>query len=57
MEKFRSEKSDNGKWDTGNYLEKMQPERVIYFQNELNVRANWEIDFSWSLDYQLLIGM
>lgn len=41
----------NGVWDTGNYLEKLQPERVIYFQNDLNVRANWEIEMNWSLDY------
>lgn len=40
----------NGKWDTGNYLKKIQPERVIYYQNILNVRANWEIDFNWSLE-------
>lgn len=45
------DRNGNGKWDTGNYLEKIQPERVVYFKNELNVRANWEIDFSWLLEY------
>jgi hypothetical protein len=45
------DRNGNGVWDTGNYLEKLQPERVIYFQNDLNVRANWEIEMNWSLDY------
>ena len=45
------DRNGNGKWDTGNYLKKIQPERVIYFKSELNVRANWEIEMSWFLDY------
>ncbi len=32
----------NGKWDTGNYLEKVQPERVIYYPGAIEMRANWE---------------
>ncbi len=44
------DKNANGKWDTGNYIKKIQPERVIYFKDELNVRANWEIEFNWSLE-------
>lgn len=43
--------NDNGKWDTGNYLKKIQPEKVIYFPQEINVRSNWEIDYSWPLNY------
>lgn len=30
----------NGKYDTGNYLKKIQPERVSYFK-EIEVRADW----------------
>ena len=32
----------NGKWDTGNFLEKRQPERVIYYPAPIEMRANWE---------------
>jgi uncharacterized protein (DUF2141 family) len=33
----------NKKWDTGNYLEKIQPEEVIYFSKTIrDVRANWD---------------
>lgn len=34
----------NKKWDTGNYLEKRQPEKVINFQKEFDIRANWELN-------------
>ncbi len=32
----------NGKWDTGNYLMKIQPERVTYYPSVIEMRANWE---------------
>lgn len=42
--------NNNGKWDTGHYLKGIQPEKVIYFPQEINVRSNWEVDFSWQID-------
>ena len=38
------DKNKNNKWDTGNYLLKQQPEKIIYFANELEVRANYYLD-------------
>ena len=34
----------NGRWDTGNYLKKIQPEEVQYLIAPINVRANWELN-------------
>ncbi len=34
--------NENGKWDTGNWLKKLQPERVSYYPGLIEVRANWE---------------
>ncbi len=34
--------NSNGIWDTGNYLKKIQPERVIYYPSVIELRANWE---------------
>jgi len=42
--------NNNGKWDPGVYLKKIQAERVIYFDKELEVRANWEIEEEWGID-------
>jgi uncharacterized protein (DUF2141 family) len=36
------DKNANGKWDTGNYLRKIQPEKVIYYPTAIEMRANWE---------------
>ncbi|MFD2099937.1 Ig-like domain-containing protein [Flagellimonas iocasae] len=32
----------NGKWDTGSYLKKIQPEKISYYPDVIEVRANWE---------------
>lgn len=40
----------NGKWDTGNFLKKQQPEKIIYFNKELLIRANWELSESFILN-------
>tara|TARA_B100001250_G_scaffold139169_1_gene119188 strand:+ start:886 stop:2553 length:1668 start_codon:yes stop_codon:yes gene_type:complete len=36
--------NNNDKWDTGNYLKKIQPEEVIYYPFELELRANWDLN-------------
>ena len=48
---FRIIKDDNGnkKWDTGNYLNKVQPEKVYYSNFELDVRANWDFNETFNL--------
>ena len=32
----------NGKWDPGNYSEKLQPEKVITLTQTIAIRANWD---------------
>ena len=38
------DKNGNKKWDTGNYLKKIQPEMVYYSPDTIDLRANWEIN-------------
>ena len=40
----------NNIWDTGNYLKKIKPEPVYYFPNELEVRANWDLNETFDLN-------
>lgn len=35
--------NSNGKYDTGNYLKKIQPERVVNFEIDEQLRADWDI--------------
>lgn len=39
----------NGKWDTGNYLAKLQPEKVFYYSTPVKIRAGWDMDVEWQL--------
>lgn len=39
----------NGKWDTGIYSERIQPETVVYFSPAFDLRNNWDKDFSIDL--------
>jgi len=37
----------NGRWDTGDYLKKRQPEMVDYHPKEFELRANWTLEEDW----------
>lgn len=39
----------NKAWDSGNYLKKKQPERVVYFPKDIDVRANWDVQQTFIL--------
>jgi len=34
--------NNNGKWDTGDYWKKIQPEKVMARKKPINIRANWD---------------
>jgi uncharacterized protein (DUF2141 family) len=36
--------NENQEWDAGNWIEKKQPEKYIYFPEKQKVRANWDLD-------------
>jgi uncharacterized protein (DUF2141 family) len=39
----------NGKWDSGDYLKKIQPEKVIYNTEAITIRSNWDADIDWKV--------
>lgn len=41
--------NNNGLWDTGNYLKKLQPEPIKYYKEDIKVRANWELELEINL--------
>ena len=48
--KFIHDLNENGKWDTGDYLKKLQPEPVELLPVTVEVRSNWDHDVSVSLE-------
>lgn len=45
------DKNNNKKWDTGNYMKKIQPEKVFYYSpSSFAVKVNWDSDLDWKID-------
>lgn len=42
--------NNNGRWDTGNYLQHKQPESVLYSSERPNVRGAWDLETEWNLN-------
>ena len=38
------DKNNNGIWDTGNFLNRIQPEKTFHYSEEIVVRANWVLE-------------
>ncbi|WP_238718903.1 Ig-like domain-containing protein [Pelagihabitans pacificus] len=41
--------NQNRKWDTGNFLQRLQPEKVSYYPKPIELRANWEMIETFTL--------
>ncbi|UCG28226.1 MAG: Ig-like domain-containing protein [Bacteroidales bacterium] len=39
--------NSSGKWDPGNLQEKRQPEEVLLYPEEIQIRSNWEYEIDW----------
>ncbi len=48
------DENDNGKWDTGNYFDKQQPEKTYFFPETLNIRANWDVQQAIAVPQSLI---
>ena len=47
--KLIKDRNRNGKWDTGNFRKKLQPEEIFYFPKLIEIRANWDVEENWAL--------
>lgn len=44
------DENENGVWDTGDFLERKQPEEVVYFPKLLDIRANWTLNETFQIE-------
>ena len=44
------DKNSDGKWTTGNYLQKRQPEKIIYYSKPITIRSNWDLELEWKVE-------
>lgn len=40
----------NGKWDTGNFKERRQPESVFYFGETIETKSGWDFKYQWKIE-------
>lgn len=42
----------NGEWSPGNFSKRLQPEKIVFYDGVLEVRANWDIDLDepWKIE-------
>ena len=45
-----SDSNGNGRWDTGDYAQRRQPERVTYYPEKLVIRENWDTEITWDTE-------
>lgn len=50
--KIIEDRNGNGKWDTGNYRKKIQPEKVIFPQKTFTVRGYWDMEETLNIHEQ-----
>ena len=44
------DENNNGIWDTGNYKEKQQAEKIYYYPYDIELRAFWDVEEVWDIN-------
>lgn len=44
------DQNNNKQWDTGNFLKRIQPEKIIYHPKLIELRANWEVQEIFTIE-------
>ena len=42
------DKNNNGKWDSGNFLERKQAEKTYLYPEKISIRNNWDLEIDWT---------
>ena len=48
------DKNNNENWDSGNYFEKKQAERVLFYHEKINLKSGFKTEINWDVGKQLL---
>ncbi len=48
--KLIEDQNANGKWDSGNYEEQRQAEKVLFFPRTIETKQNWTLELDWDLE-------
>ena len=45
-----SDKNGNTFWDSGNWIEKRQAEKMHYYSEKITIRENWNLELEWLIE-------
>ncbi len=45
--KYIFDNNQDSIWNTGNWEQKIQPEKVINYPSEITIRSNWDLELEW----------
>ena len=48
--KVVKDRNNNGRWDTGDYQQHIQPEEIFFFDKPINIRGYWDIEEDFVLN-------
>ena len=48
--KLTIDNNANNKWDTGEYLKHLQPEKIIFSGSKIQIRENWDNEQEWIVE-------
>lgn len=48
--KVVEDRNENGRWDSGDYDQKRQPERLFYFEKPITIRGYWDLEETFDLN-------
>lgn len=43
------DRNHNEKWDTGDYMQNIQPEDVVTFNKKITINAGWDVEETWDM--------
>ena len=50
--KYIADENNDKKWTPGNYWNKKQPEMIYWYNQDITLRANWDLDVDWVLSLE-----
>ncbi|MFT5103991.1 MAG: hypothetical protein ACI86C_001652, partial [Candidatus Latescibacterota bacterium] len=42
--------NENGQWDSGHFLTRTQPEKILYYPSKIEVKPNWSLNETFILE-------
>lgn len=49
--KATEDRNNDKRWNSGDFSKKLQPEQVFYFHLPISIKADWDVEDQWNIQY------